>query len=275
MIFDDHDVHDDWNTSIEWVTEMREKAWWRRRIVAAFESYIDLPAPREPLAVRAARASSSTTHLRAADDPTRALRAFAQQADEEVEGTRWSFCRDIGPARVVMIDSRAGRVLDPGRRAMVDHEEWRLDHRARVRGRRPPADRHVAAADHGPGACTSSRPGTRSSPTARWGKLVKKLAEKLRQELDLEHWPAFQESFRRMCDHLREVGAGRRGAGAVDDLRALRRRPPRLPRGGRLPARVGRVVGRLAGRLLAVPQPAGLATSGASSSPPGRARPAA
>ena len=33
MIFDDHDVHDDWNTSIDWVTEMREKAWWRKRIV--------------------------------------------------------------------------------------------------------------------------------------------------------------------------------------------------------------------------------------------------
>ena len=40
MIFDDHDVHDDWNTSIEWVTEMRQKDWWRRRIVAAFESYL-------------------------------------------------------------------------------------------------------------------------------------------------------------------------------------------------------------------------------------------
>jgi hypothetical protein len=45
-----------------------------------------------------------------------------------------------------------------------------------------------------------------------WGKHVKKVAEKLRQELDLEHWPAFQDSFRRMCDLLCEVGAGRRGA---------------------------------------------------------------
>ena len=38
-----------------------------------------------------------------------------------------------------------------------------------------------------------------------WGKGVKKIAEKLRTELDLEHWPAFQESFRRMCDLLLEV----------------------------------------------------------------------
>ena len=49
-------------------------------------------------------------HLRTAEDPTPRLRAFAKQADEEVQGTRWSFCRDIGPARVVMIDSRAGRM---------------------------------------------------------------------------------------------------------------------------------------------------------------------
>ena len=40
MIFDDHDVHDDWNTSVEWLAEMRQKGWWRRRIVAAFESYL-------------------------------------------------------------------------------------------------------------------------------------------------------------------------------------------------------------------------------------------
>ena len=44
-----------------------------------------------------------------------------------------------------------------------------------------------------------------------WGPQAKKLAEKLRQALDLEHWPAFQQSFRRLCDLLTEVGAGRAG----------------------------------------------------------------
>ena len=90
-----------------------------------------------------------------------------------------------------------------------------------------------------------------------WGKGVKKLAEKLRQELDLEHWPAFQESFRRMCDLLLEVGAGRRGeapsticvlSGDVHHAYLAR---------GRLPSGLGRAVRGLAGGLLAVPQPAG------------------
>ena len=39
MIFDDHDVHDDWNTSETWVRQMRSKAWWEERIVGAFMSY--------------------------------------------------------------------------------------------------------------------------------------------------------------------------------------------------------------------------------------------
>src|SRR5829696_8920158 len=124
MIFDDHDVHDDWNTSIEWVQEMRQKEWWRKRIVAAFESYLIYqhlgnlsPSERHEFELY--------EHLRTAPDPTPRLREFARRADEEVQGTRWSFCRDIGPARVVMIDSRAGRVLDPGNRQMVDPDEWR------------------------------------------------------------------------------------------------------------------------------------------------------
>ena len=39
MIFDDHDVHDDWNTSEAWVRKMRSKFWWEERIVGAFMSY--------------------------------------------------------------------------------------------------------------------------------------------------------------------------------------------------------------------------------------------
>ena len=39
MIFDDHDVHDDWNTSIAWLEEMRAKPWWEERIESALSSY--------------------------------------------------------------------------------------------------------------------------------------------------------------------------------------------------------------------------------------------
>ena len=39
MIFDDHDVHDDWNTSIAWLEEMRAKPWWDERIESGLSSY--------------------------------------------------------------------------------------------------------------------------------------------------------------------------------------------------------------------------------------------
>jgi hypothetical protein len=39
MIFDDHDVHDDWNTSKDWVEDIRAHGWWDERIVGGFMSY--------------------------------------------------------------------------------------------------------------------------------------------------------------------------------------------------------------------------------------------
>jgi hypothetical protein len=39
MIFDDHEVSDDWNISEAWVEEMRNKPWWNDQIVGANASY--------------------------------------------------------------------------------------------------------------------------------------------------------------------------------------------------------------------------------------------
>ena len=39
MIFDDHDVIDDWNISWEWVEDARSQRWWNGRITGAFMSY--------------------------------------------------------------------------------------------------------------------------------------------------------------------------------------------------------------------------------------------
>ena len=45
-----------------------------------------------------------------------------------------------------------------------------------------------------------------------WGPAVRaRSAERLRQAVDLEHWAAFQESFARLAELLRSVGAGERG----------------------------------------------------------------
>jgi len=39
MIFDDHDVRDDWNTSHEWREEMQQTSWWQDRIVGGLSTY--------------------------------------------------------------------------------------------------------------------------------------------------------------------------------------------------------------------------------------------
>ena len=39
MIFDDHDIRDDWNTSQAWRQEMEATAWWHDRIVGGLGSY--------------------------------------------------------------------------------------------------------------------------------------------------------------------------------------------------------------------------------------------
>jgi hypothetical protein len=44
-----------------------------------------------------------------------------------------------------------------------------------------------------------------------WGKLVSRAGEKLRQAVDLEHWGAFEASFRKVADMAVEVADGKRG----------------------------------------------------------------
>ena len=39
MIFDDHDVRDDWNTSADWRQKMKATPWWQERIVGGLASY--------------------------------------------------------------------------------------------------------------------------------------------------------------------------------------------------------------------------------------------
>jgi hypothetical protein len=148
--------------------------------------------------------------VREADDGAEILAAYALKCDREVEGARWSYCRDVGPARVVMIDSRAGRVLDPGRRSMVDAGEWRW-----IREHATGGCDHLLIGTSLPLLLAQGLHGVEAWNEAvcdgAWGKLASRAGEKLRQGLDLEHWAAFHDSFEAVCALLREVGAGQCG----------------------------------------------------------------
>ena len=146
---------------------MRGTGWWDRRIVGGFMSYLIYQhwgnlSPRELAEDEMFQLAKDEEGV----DLTEQLLDFAYRADREVEGTRWSFYRDIGPARVVMLDSRAGRVLEPGVRSMIDPREMRWIEEHAARRRRPPAARAPRCRCSSRRRCTTSRPGTRRSATA-------------------------------------------------------------------------------------------------------------
>jgi hypothetical protein len=211
MIFDDHDVHDDWNTSEIWVRQMRSKPWWEERIVGAFMSYwvyqhLGNLSPEE------LEDDELFERVREARDATRLLREFAYKADREEAGTRWSFNRDFGNVRLIMIDSRAGRVLDEGKRSMLDAEEWAwieekasgdFDHLlfgTSLPFLLSPGLHHLEAWNEA--VCGGA-----------WGRPAANLGEYIRQALDLEHWSAFHDSFAGLVRLLRAIGAGERSNG--------------------------------------------------------------
>jgi PhoD-like phosphatase len=212
MIFDDHDVHDDWNTSKDWVDEYRQKSWWNDRIVGGLMSYwiyqhIGNLSPRE------LQDDELYQNVCEADDAGEMLREFAYKADRQTEGARWSYCRQIGESKLIVMDSRAGRVLDPGERQMVDDGEWDY-----IQKEAKGDYNHLFLATSLPYLLAPGMQHLESWNEAvcngAWGKQWARWGEKIRQELDLEHWGAFQKSFHRVRRLVEEVGSGQNGSQA-------------------------------------------------------------
>lgn len=221
MIFDDHDVHDDWNTSRDWVATMRAKPWWADRIEGALMSYWcyqhlgnlspeDLEVDELLAAVRAAPGG----------DGGALVRGFARRADRETDGARWSYRRDFGGVRLVVVDSRASRVLDPGARSMLDEAEWRW-----VEATAGGARDHLLIGTSLPWLMERGMHELEAWDEAvaegAWGRWAARAGEKLRQALDLEHWAAFQESFRRLAALVGAVAADRADGGPPATIVAL------------------------------------------------------
>jgi hypothetical protein len=209
MIFDDHDVHDDWNISQAWLEEARGHEWWNRHIRAALGSYW-VYQHLGNLAPAAHREDELLRRVKAAEDAEPILAEFARRADHTTLGTRWSYCRDLGRTRLVVIDSRAGRILEEGHRSMLDEEEWQW-----LEEHLSGDFDHVLVATSLPWLLGHGLHYTEAWSEAvaggAWGGRLRGLGERARRRGDLEHWPAFQESFARLGELLRQVAAGERG----------------------------------------------------------------
>jgi phosphodiesterase/alkaline phosphatase D-like protein len=107
MVFDDHEVVDDWNISAAWKKEISQQDWWPARIAGAFGSYW-LYQHLGNLAPRELREDPLYERVRSASDGAPLLTEFALRVDRSTAGTRWSYARALGRTRLVVIDSRAG-----------------------------------------------------------------------------------------------------------------------------------------------------------------------
>ncbi|MEV2249343.1 alkaline phosphatase D family protein [Streptomyces sp. NPDC050147] len=224
MIFDDHDVIDDWNTSAAWLAEMRATPWWRERVLSGLMSYWVYQHIGNLPPAELERDELYAT-LRATPDGTDALRAFASASDADPGATRWSYRRDFGRVRLLMIDTRAARVLDEQNRAMIDPDEARWLREQALDGLGG-ADGSGGAGDGGgAGGCDHLLIGTslpwllphlihdaegwnaalcRGERGARWARF----GENLRRRSDLEHWAAFPSSFDALTSLIAEAGTG-------------------------------------------------------------------
>jgi len=210
MLWDDHDMSDDWNISRSWLAEMRRRSWWHRRAFGCIASYwiyqhLGNLSPRE------LDENDLYARVRGNQHAGEELFEWARRIDSTESGTRWSFCRDFGRARAIFIDSRAGRVLEEDRRAIVDDEEWswiveqtegdfgHLLIATTVPFLLSPGFHHLEAWNER--MCDGA-----------FGPALARASEKLRRAVDFDHWASFGDSFERLRDLLAEVATGKRGA---------------------------------------------------------------
>ncbi|MGI8329999.1 alkaline phosphatase D family protein [Actinomadura scrupuli] len=209
-IFDDHDIRDDWNTSYAWRQQIWAQPWWRRRIVGGIGSYwvyqhLGNLSPSD----RAADPLYATVR-EGTGDAGKAVDEFAERADKEPASTRWSYAHDFGGTRLIVIDSRCSRLLTADRRAMLDDEEqaWfdaqctgGVDHlliASSLPYLLPPAIHHAESWNE-------------AVAGGAWGRRGAAFGEKVRQAADLEHWAAFENSFRTVAEAVSAVARGERG----------------------------------------------------------------
>ncbi|SNT65255.1 PhoD-like phosphatase [Asanoa hainanensis] len=221
MIFDDHEIIDDWNSSASWRVAAREQPWWAERITSGLASYwvyqhLGNLHPDE-LATDALYPK-----VVGSGDATEILREFGERVDKEADAAhdterwratqyQWSYRVDLGRTRLVVLDNRCSRVLDPDSRAMLPPGEWSWfldqahgDYDHLVVGSSLPWllphgihhleawNERLAASDRG---------------------FVASAAERVRRAVDLEHWAAFQRSFEDLAELFARIGSGPRTTG--------------------------------------------------------------
>ena len=211
MIFDDHDVHDDWNTSGIWRDRMQATSWWQERITGGLAAYWVYQHLGNLSPAALAEDEVYRKVCEADGDVGPMLHDFAAEADREADGAkgyRWSYRRDFEGTVLVVVDSRCGRILADRERAMVGGSEarWIEEQASSVQGD------HLLVATSLPWLLPRSLHDIESWDEALCagsrGPRLARFGEKLREGADLEHWAAFRASFDWLAGVLAGAGSG-------------------------------------------------------------------
>ncbi|HEX2072551.1 MAG TPA: alkaline phosphatase D family protein [Geodermatophilus sp.] len=214
MMFDDHEMIDDWNTSAAWRREVTGKAWWNRRIAGGLVSYwvyqhLGNLGPRELADDPGWQAIQASP-----GDAGPLLQKLAETADREPRSMRWSYVRHWGEARMIMVDTRAARVLDEPARRMLDDGEFAWVEAAMRRAVDDGVQHLVVGSSLPwllPHAIHNLERWNETLNVRHHGRPLGRLAEAVRQAADLEHWAAFGHSFERLGRALAAVARGEHG----------------------------------------------------------------
>jgi hypothetical protein len=191
--------------------------WWADRIGGGLVSYwvyqhLGNLSPQE----LAGNATWQQVQARAeqGEDAAPLLRDMAARADAEPHGIRWSYVRHWGSARMVVVDSRAGRVLEEQRRQMLDDAEFDWVDAALARAAQEGVQHVVVGTSLPwllPPAIHEIERWNETLNVRHEGRPLGRAAEALRQAADLEHWAAFGHSFERLGRSLTALARGEHG----------------------------------------------------------------
>jgi hypothetical protein len=216
-VFDDHEMIDDWNTSAAWRREVTAQPWWADRIGGGLVSYwvyqhLGNLSPQELAGDATWQAVLALAE--SGEDAGPLLHEMAARADADPGSTRWSYVRHWGSARMVVVDSRAGRVLEEQQRRMLDDDGFAWVEGALVRAVEEGVEHLVVGTSLPwllPHAIHEIERWNETLNARHEGRPLGRLAEKLRQAADLEHWAAFGHSFERLGGVLTALGRGEHG----------------------------------------------------------------
>jgi hypothetical protein len=216
MIFDDHEVRNNWNVSESWQREALTSPGWGNQIRSAYAAYwlYQHLGNLSPAALREEGVWPALTGRDAAEGGSEAaLWTFVARADDAASEDRpspWSYERDLAGSRLIVLDTRSVRVLAEQRRSMFTAGEWESVER-RLRG----DCEHLLVATSVPlllhHAQHDAEAWNEAMCRGALGQRAARWSEGLRRHANLDQWPAFQSSLLRLVLNLSEVAAGRRG----------------------------------------------------------------